>query len=69
MGIAARLTRPELYPKRLKQSASLVLTAGAAGKVTFLGPDVWICIIPEQKSFRGTTFSVPVTGALRDVVK
>ena len=47
-----------------------MLTAGAAGKVTFLSSDVCIVIIPEQKSFRGTAFSAPVTGApLREVVK
>ena len=68
--MAVRVACPELYPKRLKQRASLVLTAGAAGKATFLGSDVCIVIIPEQKSFRGTAFSAPVTGApSHEVVK
>lgn len=34
--MAVGWTGPELYPKRLRQRASLVLTSGAAGKVTLL---------------------------------
>ena len=47
-----------------------MLTAGAAGKVAFLGSDVRVVSIPEQKSFRGTASSVPVTAApSRETVK